>query len=75
MSTIESIWAERGDSAAREDIRAGHTGAWDEGAVLAHLGIFTEEDALGEGVEPADLAMAQRSAIAGYARVMAERGI
>ena len=44
MSTIEQTWTDRGDSAAREDLRAGHSGEWDKSAVLAHLGIFDETD-------------------------------
>ena len=70
MSTIEQTWTDRGDSAAREDLRAGHTGEWDRGAVLAHLGIFGEEDAAAYGLAGDDLAAAQRAALAGYARVM-----
>ncbi len=72
MSTIEQTWTDRGDSAAREDIRAGHTGEWDRGAVLAHLGIATEDDtaATACGLAGEDLAAAQRAALAGYARVM-----
>ena len=72
MSTIEQTWTDRGDSAAREDIRAGHTGEWDRGAVLAHLGIATEDDtdAAAYGLAGDDLATAQRAALAGYARVM-----
>ena len=63
-----NIWTDRGDSAAREDLRAGHTGEWDRGAVLAHLGIFGEEDAAAYGLAGDD--PAQRAALAGYARVM-----
>lgn len=72
MSTIEQTWTDRGDSAAREDIRAGHTGEWDRGAVLAHLGIFdeTDTDAAACGLAGEDLDAAQRAALAGYARVM-----
>jgi len=70
MSTIEHTWTDRGDSAAREDIRAGHTGEWDRGAVLAHLGIFNEEDAEADGLTGDELDTAQRAALAGYARVM-----
>ena len=70
MSTIEHTWTDRGDSAAREDIRAGHTGEWDRGAVLAHLGIFGEEDAAAYGLAGDDLDTAQRAALAGYARAM-----
>ena len=63
-------WQDRGDSAAREDLRAGHSGEWDRGAVLAHLGIFSEEDtdAAACGLAGEDLAAAQRAALAGYAR-------
>ena len=72
MSTIEQTWAARGNSAAREDIRAGNTGEWDRGAVLAHLGIFSEDDtdAVACGLAGDDLDTAQRAAHAGYARVM-----
>lgn len=72
MSTIEQTWTDRGDSAAREDIRAGHTGEWDKSAVLAHLGIFdeTDDDAVACGLAGEDLDAAQRAALAGYARVM-----
>ncbi len=72
MSTIEQTWTDRGDSAAREDLRAGHTGEWDRGAVLAHLGIFSEEDteAAAYGLAGDDLAAAQNAVLAGYARVM-----
>ena len=65
-----NIWTDRGDSAAREDLRAGHSGEWDKSAVLAHLGIFGEEDAAAYGLAGDDLAAAQRAALAGYARVM-----
>jgi len=70
MST--NIWTDRGDSAAREDIRAGHTGEWDKNALLAHLGIATEDDtdAVAYGLAGDDLATAQRAALAGYARVV-----
>ena len=72
MSAIEHTWTDRGDSAAREDIRAGHTGEWDRGAVLAHLGIATEDDtdAVACGLAGDDLDTAQRAALAGYARAM-----
>ena len=72
MSTIEQTWTDRGDSAAREDLRAGHTGEWDRGAVLAHLGIFSEEDtdAVACGLAGDDLAAAQNAVLAEYARVM-----
>lgn len=72
MSTIEQTWTDRGDSAACEDIRAGHTGEWDKSAVLAHLGIFdeTDDDAVACGLAGEDLDAAQRAALAGYARVM-----
>ena len=71
MMTAEQ-WQDRGDSAAREDIRAGHSGEWDKSAVLAHLGIFDETDteAAAYGLAGDDLAAAQRAALAGYARVM-----
>ena len=67
-----NIWTDRGDSAAREDLRAGHSGEWDKSAVLAHLGIFDETDteAAAYGLAGDDLAAAQRAALAGYARVM-----
>lgn len=67
-------WADRGDSAAREDLRGGHRGEWDRGAVLSHLGIFdeTDTDAVAHGLAGDDLAAAQRAALAGYARVMVE---
>jgi hypothetical protein len=70
MSTIEQTWTDRGDSAAREDLRAGHTGEWDKNAVLVHLGIFNEEDAEADGLTGDELDTAQRAALAGYARVM-----
>lgn len=70
MSTIEQTWTDRGDSAAREDIRAGHTGEWDKNAVLVHLGIFSEDDAAAYGLAGDELATAKRAALAGYARVM-----
>ena len=67
-----NIWTDRGDSAAREDLRAGHSGEWDKSAVLAHLGIFdeTDDDAVACGLAGEDLDAAQRAALAGYARVM-----
>ena len=67
-----NIWTDRGDSAAREDLRAGHSGEWDRGAVLAHLGIATEDDddAVACGLAGEDLDAAQRAALAGYARGM-----
>ena len=67
-----SQWTDRGDSAAREDLRAGHVGEWDRNAVLVHLGIASEDDtdAIACGLMGADLDAAQRAAIAGYARVM-----
>ena len=67
-----NIWTDRGDSAAREDLRAGHSGEWDKSAALAHLGIFDETDteAAAYGLAGDDLAAAQRAALAGYARVM-----
>ena len=75
MSTLtESQWADRGDSAAIEDIRAGHTGEWDRDAVLTHLGIASEDDvdALAHGLAGDDLATAQREVLAGYERRMAQ---
>lgn len=43
--SIENRWNERGDAAAREDIRAGNIGAWDEGAVLNHIGLGSFDQA------------------------------
>ena len=70
MSMTASQWQDRGDSAAREDLRAGHTGEWDLDAVLTHLGIAREDDtdAVAYGLAGDDLATAQRVALAGYAR-------
>lgn len=67
-----SNWADRGDSAAREDIRAGNVGEWSKGAVLAHLGIFDETDteAVACGLTGDDLDAAQRAALAGFGRAM-----
>ncbi len=74
MSMTASQWQDRGDSAAREDLRAGHTGEWDLDAVLTHLGIASEEDAdaVAYGLTGEDLATAQREALAGYERRMAQ---
>ena len=71
---IENTWTDRGDSAAREDIRAGHTGEWDRNAVLVHLGIASEDDtdAVACGLAGDELAAAQRAALAGYERRMRE---
>ena len=78
-----SKWADRGDSAAHEDLltceRSARKGnvydiraIWDRDAVLSHLGILTEDDvdAVACGLVGEDLAAAQRAAIAGYARRM-----
>ena len=83
MSMTESQWADRGDSAALEDLdaceRAARTGVvydvrreWDRGAVLAHLGIASEDDtdALAYGLKGDDLATAQAAALDGYERRM-----
>jgi len=71
---IENRWQFRGDNTAQADIRAGHVGPWDEGAVLDHLGIASEDDvdAVAYGLKGEDLATAQRAALAGYARAMAD---
>ena len=73
--TTEQTWTDRGDAAAREDLRAGHTGEWDRVAVLAHLGILSENDtdAVACGLAGDELAAAQRASLAGYARVMEGR--
>lgn len=69
-----SQWADRGDSAAREDLRAGHAGERDRVAVLTHLGIASEDgvDAVAYGLTGDDLATAQREVLAGYERRMAQ---
>lgn len=71
MSTI-NIWTDRGDAAALEDLRAGHSGEWDRNAVLAHLGILTESDAAAYGLAGDDLDAAQRAALSGYERRVAQ---
>ena len=73
-TTIEQIWTERGDAAALEDLRAGNGSEWDRNAVLAHLGIFAEDDtdAVSGGLTGADLDAAQRAALSGYERRMAQ---
>ena len=67
-------WADRGDSAAIADLRAGHVGEWDLDAVLTHLGIAREDDtdAVAYGLTGDDLATAQREVHAGYERRMAQ---
>lgn len=65
----ENKWNERGDAAAREDAALNNDIAdIDEGAVLAHLGIFDADDtdARAHGLVGAELASAQRAALAGY---------
>lgn len=75
MST--ETWIDRGDSAAREDLRAGHAGEWDRAAVLSHLGIATEDDvdAVAYGLAGDDLDTAQSAALAGYARARSFRDV
>lgn len=61
-----TMWTDRGDSAAREDLRAGtvtRAGEWDRNAVLAHLGLGDEGDTDAEayglaGEDLADCALA-----------------
>lgn len=72
-----TIWTDRGDSAAREDLRAGtvtRAGEWGRNAVLAHLGLGDEGDTDAEayGLAGEDLAEAQRAVLTGYARRIAE---
>lgn len=69
-----SQWTDRGADAARADLRAGHTGRWDQGAVLTHLGLADEDDtdAIAYGLHGEDLAAAQQAALAGYERGMTD---
>lgn len=69
-----SQWTDRGADAARTDLRAGHTGRWDQSAVLTHLGLADEDDAdaMAYGLRGEDLAAAQQAVLAGYERGMTD---